>query len=81
MIGFLIQFFFKHQTKFLIGGAALMFGSGFAAGYKIKGAFQDQKNLGVIERDLKTIESQHEIDAHSYDSDSFRNDVLRRGRL
>lgn len=50
-------------------------------GWKIKGYFQASKNMKVIENDIETREKQDEANSISYDSSSFRNGILRQGRL
>lgn len=71
----------KFYIYTLIGAVIVSFFGGAYIAWKIKGALQTSKNMKVIERDVEIIEDQNEIDAISYDSDSFRNGILRAGRL
>lgn len=65
----------------LIAAITIAFFGGAYSAWKIKGAIQTSKNMKVIEKDVEIIEGQNEIDAISYDSDAFRNGILRQGRL
>jgi hypothetical protein len=77
--------FFLKNNRFKIylyaGIFAFAFCLGGFYGWKAKGVFCKANDLKIIERKINTRSLQDEIQSMPYDSDSFRNDVLRRGRL
>lgn len=65
----------------IIISAALCFAAGFHYGWKIKSSFDDIENLKVVEDNIDIREKQNAISNRNYDSDGFRSNVLRRGKL
>ena len=73
----------KNQTMIYVIMAVAIgaFAFGGYSGWKIQKMIQTSANMKVIENDIDKREEQDEVDSISYDSDSFRNGILRRGRL
>jgi formate hydrogenlyase subunit 3/multisubunit Na+/H+ antiporter MnhD subunit len=77
------KFVFRNRFMLyaMVAIAVMCLFGGFYSGWKLQKILQTSANMKVIERDVNIREKQDEVDSISYDPDSFRNGILRKGRL